>query len=381
MKKLFIGLFLGVFAFASCLKVENVSESRAAAQEEIVFSTGRRAITKAIVEGTTFPVGSTFGAYGYVVPNAGVTNGGYLMEEAEYYAEGANIGTPADGKTYYWPKADNYTDINVNFVAYFPYTYAHALDVDATDRSVKNNLVFNVVANGENTDFLYATAANEHPQNAAVSPYVARKVDLTFHHAFSLIEFRAKRDTTIKSVEVTSIAFSSPLKQDATLTFNMNDLSSSPVLTAGSTDRTVNNYAIESAKSNISDSEYSLLSSNIVVPQTVPAQLTITFNLVIENVAGEEIHYNGRTVTKTVNTGTDMGIGSTYASYVSSFAAGTRYVFRFFVTAEGIDFTVDIDDWTNNDVFQVWDHATAQANIEHFFGSASTLMGQSLAIA
>ena len=130
--------------------------------------------------------------------------------------------------------------------------------------------------------------------------------------------------------------------------------------------------------------EYEILSDMLLIPQSVPDEITITFNIVIENTDSDEIHYNGRTVTRTINGGADANKqedASTGRDFVSTFESGKKYIYRIYVTADEITFDVDVDDWDDaNNPFQIWDHNTT-AYVEHFFGKASMLMGKNLVIA
>ena len=98
---------------------------------------------------------------------------------------------------------------------------------------------------------------------------------------------------------------------------------------------------ISLANSKINKTGYSVISDALVVPQAVPASITITFNLKIQNDTGDEIYYVGRQVTKTINTGTDMATPSAH-SYVSTYQASHKYVYKILVTVDGIDFNVSV---------------------------------------
>lgn len=343
-------------------------------------SVERKITTKAnkgIIANTTFSY-DDFGVYGYVKPNSDAiasesetTNGGYLAKNAKYIKSGS-IWVPESGY-YYWPKADNLSDIEVNFVAYAPYVANDGFDstndtitipIDATDMGA--NCV----------DVLYAHKENVNPTGEPVA--------LLFNHALSWIEFQGKYANNVKEVKITSIKFSSVLKGKGNLVLNVKNFSQTV------TDKTYDidpnfcdNIVLTAQDDGTGSVAYEVLSDMLVIPQDVPTQVTITFNITLENTSGDEIHYNGRTVTRTINNGPDankQNDASTGRDFVSTFEGGKKYVYRIFVTANDITFNVNVDTWDEENPFQVWDHNTT-AYVEHFFGEASMLMVKNSVIA
>jgi hypothetical protein len=77
-------------------------------------------------------------------------------------------------------------------------------------------------------------------------------------------------------------------------------------------------------------------------------------------------------VTKTVNTGKDAN----NKGYISSFAAGYRYIYRIYVTADEIKFSPSVTPWQNgtaDDIWQIWDEDPVAYNQNSFFTPASML--------
>ena len=385
MKKIFVVLVAFMILFTGCAKVEDMTNGVSSQKAEIEFNLENAAgpASRAIVTGTSFPATDEhFGVYGYVKPTAQIS-GGYIIKNGEYHSAGEDVGKPVTG-AYYWPTADNVDDIKVNFVAWYPFNYSSV----AFD-SVNNELDFTLSAPKADVtrDLLYATVTDETPvviKNTAAVDY-NDKVQLTFHHALSLIEFQAKKEANqnITKVEITSIRFIDnnglawPIVTDGNFSINIDDDTAVTAISEGATTDSTYNFALESVKDSVLTT-YSTLSDVIVIPQAVPAKVELTFNITITNPnGGDAIVYNGRTVTRVVNSGSDEN----NVGYVNNWVSGNKYIYRYNISASEVTFEVIVEDWITNDQdWQIWDH-NATAYVEHFFGKASTQKGQSLAIA
>lgn len=367
---------IALLSLIGCVKIE-MQDYKGDGLTEISFNLDN-AVTKTINEGTT--LAGNFKVYGYVKPTASVTEGGFIMKDAEYVGTGANIGNPVSG-TYYWPKADNNSDINVRFVAYSPVDHAKTVTNNGTD-SKPETVTFNVTAddidNASCIDLLYAITDNAHPTYAAGNPQAQAfdkngKVALQFKHALAWIQFQGKMSNGVTSCTITSITFSSALNSTGDMTINLRDASTTPTWTnkSGSLNQFIASPGVDLTAS------YAELSNAVVIPQAVPTSVTITFNVSIQN-GDETITYNGRQVTRTINTGNDEN----NQAYVTDFTSSHKYIYRVNVTADGVEFTITVDNWTvgSENPFLVWDH-DATAYVEHFFGKASTQMGVNSVIA
>ena len=369
-KYLVISLILIGFLNACVKQVDELSDNRT-----IIFksSVAEKSITKVnagIIEGTTFSY-DDFGVYGYVTPVIDITNGGYLAKNAKYVKSGS-IWVPYNGANYYWPKADNLSDIKVGFVAYAPYIANDGFSNDVITIPIDASSI-----NDSCVDVMYAHVENVTPTSNPVS--------LHFNHALSWIEFVGKYAKDVKEVTITSIKFSSEIYNSGNLLLNVKNFSQSiDTDTSETTDPNLgDNVTLTAHDDGTGTVDYDNISSMLVLPQDVPAQVTITFNITIENATGEEIYYNGRTITRTINTGNDANKeynASAGRTYVSEWEGGKRYIYRIFVTANDINFSVDVNDWTDENPFQIWDHNTT-AYLEHFFGKASNVMAKNLVIA
>ena len=405
MKKILITLIsVLMLLFTSCGKVNDISEiGRNLENTEIVFnaqavashSAARANKVQKVIVHEKADMSENFGVYGYVHQNgsqgdADYISGGYLMNNAEYVVA---TGIPASG-TYYWPKADNLSDVKVNFVAIYPYS--------TTDYSMDANgeLVYNLDAStatsNDCVDVLWATRYKISPVNnplAQANDYNST-VRLDFHHALSLVEFWAKKadSQNIKKVKVTSIEFldanddPAEIITDGTLTIEVDEANSTendykPVFAYGSTPTTKADFdfAVNSVKDsllggNTWNEPADILSSVIIIPQAVPAKVRITFDITIENEVGQSIVYSGRTVTRSIRSANN---DENNQAYVDNWTSGKRYIYRFYISADGVTFDVYVDDWTDTNPFDVWDH-NELSYVEHFFDKASTMQVQNM---
>lgn len=375
MKKIFTIILAAILLLAGCTKINDMSiRNDNSDRVEITFKVNDIETTKAIVTGTSMV--DNFGVYGYV-SGAGVETTGYAMANAEY----EESGLPANDGKYYWPKSDNPGNVNVLFTAYSQYVASPSFSNGTLTLSVPTLTQALIDDPDDFNDILYAQV-NANPQDATVAH---TSVPLHFKHALSWIEFQGKVDdnTTITEVEITSIKFNGGgLYTTGNLVLDTKNLVASPAVSGQATQNAALNFATSTAKTltggDLNKSSYSVISDALIVPQAVPASVTITFNVKIQNTTGDVINYVGRTITRTINSGTDA-TDSTPVSYASDYEAAHKYVYRILVTVDGIDFEVDVLDWSSSQ-YQVWDH-DATAYVEHFFDKASTQMGPSLAIA
>lgn len=237
-------------------------------------------------------------------------------------------------------------------MGYYPTNYSH---------SESSNIVTFAVDASETSasdcnDLLIAVNNNVHPQVA--------NVPLVFKHTLAWLEFSAKKDKNVESVTITNIQFSNALYTTGNLSVNLTDNTTEG--TWSSKAGSLNSFASSTVLTN----DYAVLSDALIVPQDVPTSVTITFNITLKNPDDNStIYYNGRTVTRTINTGNDANS----VAYVSSFTGGHKYIYRIYVTADEVEFDVSVDDWTIDNVWQIWDH-DATAYVEHFFDKASMLM-------
>ena len=380
MKKILFTVLATLLMFVSCAKIDVVRDIQIPQNDvEIVFNThaGNDMMTKAIIETRTMPDNSEFGVYAYV--RESTTNKYYLIDKGHYKVT-SNIAAATGDEKYYWPKSDNNTTYNVDFLAIYPYTATYS----RTNNTVNVTLSASTVGT-ESVDVLYAIANGEHHQevnkldNSAPDKY---RPDLSFKHALSLIEFKGKHagsTNNITSVTVTNIEFldgnnaAYPIITSGTLLFTENTgwIADTTHVTGNTTNNTLN----FGNNVNLSDS-YTTISKSILVPQLVPNRVRITYDITIGNSTGEAITFTGRQVVKTINTGSDM-TDNTPRNYVTNWYSGKHYVYKYYITVEAIEFDVEVEDWTTPNGWQIWDHDVA-SYVDRFFDKASTMQAQNM---
>lgn len=342
---MFLTALLSSMLFWGCS--ENTDDFAKGEPEQIVFSTQHDAVTRSVVEGSVMV--QDFSVYGYAL--TGVQTPGYIMKDATFDKDG----NPSDGNKYYWPVADNASSVSVIFTAISPSTQAHTFNSasDKVTSSIVTPSVLTSPQNSDNTDILYASKTS--------SP-TKERVPITFNHALSWIQFQGKFGEGITDVKIKSIKFSTGLNTTGDFIQNTTDntvawdnIATPQVIEFGNGSKT------------LKSTEYTVLTDALLIPQSVPASITIKYDITIGDVT-----YADMTVTKTVNTGKD----GNDKDYISSFAAGYRYIYRIYVTADEIKFSPSVTPWQNgtaDDIWQIWDEDPVAYNQNSFFTPASML--------
>lgn len=101
----------------------------------------------------------------------------------------------------------------------------------------------------------------------------------------------------------------------------------------------------------------STLANILVVPQNVPEHISFIYDICVYNKeTGDHVVFSDRRITRTINTGKD----SDNCDYPTKWLSSNKYIYNFKVTAEGIDFDVDVNSWDANTPVtnsHVWDYA------------------------
>lgn len=348
MKTKLLTLIAALCMLVSCVQTDEYTIRDDSSRKEITFNLGDKSVTRAIVTGTAMT--QDFRVYGYVKEGQGDVDATgtarYIMKDARYNSDG----TPADGKKYYWPAYSNFT---ANFVAYSPANYLDSVANHWADDLLTIPVMASAM-NADCVDLLIAKAENVSPatvSSTTTDNKTVRKdaVDLSFKHALAYIQFQAKHEDNdaITYAHITSISFTDPLNTKATLTINTGNTYSMSWGTPNTPD-TNNQFA---GNVDLTD-DYQKLSEMLVVPQNVPTSVNIVYDITIHNETGDEITYRNRSITRTINTGTD---GNDTSGKFTAFESGKKYVYRTNITVDELEFNVTIDNWTNNDWWQIWD--------------------------
>ena len=170
-------------------------------------SADKAPITRAALEGTTLPSGSSIGVY--ALKNTAdfdwSTSNIYCMKNIEWTSNALGVFSPANGNKYYYFCSPNTT----NIYAYYPYSSTAISEATA---GVAPLLSFGIVsATADQVDYLYATPLT------ALSPTDQTK-ELTFNHSLSMIRFYLSKDSDVtESLVVNSISIKTTNSQKGTM--------------------------------------------------------------------------------------------------------------------------------------------------------------------
>lgn len=129
-------------------------------------------------------------------------------------------------------------------------------------------------------------------------------------------------------------------------------LAVSPVAAFGAQKDTTLNY-VKAQVDTIFTNDHIILGNALIVPQEVPQNITVVFDICIGNETGDDIIFTDRIVTKTINAGKDMED----VDYVALWAASNKYIYNFRFGGNLIDFNATVSGWTLGDNnYHVWNY-------------------------
>ena len=129
-------------------------------------------------------------------------------------------------------------------------------------------------------------------------------------------------------------------------------LTTTPVATYGTQKDTTLNY-VSAQVDTIFYDNHIVLGDALVIPQPVPQNITIVFDICIANETGEEVIFTDRKITRTINTGKDM----VNVDYVPSWTASNKYIYNFNFDGSELNFSTSVSGWTlGNTNYHVWDY-------------------------
>lgn len=100
--------------------------------------------------------------------------------------------------------------------------------------------------------------------------------------------------------------------------------------------------------------DHVVLGNALVIPQPVPQNITIVFDICIANDGGDDVIFTDRKITRTINTGKDA---DNDADYVVSWGASNKYIYNFKFEGDILDFSMLVSGWTLNGTdYHVWDY-------------------------
>ena len=129
-------------------------------------------------------------------------------------------------------------------------------------------------------------------------------------------------------------------------------LTAVPLATYGTQKDTTLNY-VKAQVDTIYTNDNVILGNAVIIPQPVPQNITVVFDICIANPNGDEIIFTNRKITRTINTGKDM----VNVDYTPSWLAANKYIYNFRFDGEVVNFNTTISSWeTTNNEYHVWQY-------------------------
>ena len=118
----------------------------------------------------------------------------------------------------------------------------------------------------------------------------------------------------------------------------------------GQKDTTLN--YVSAVADTVFTNDHIVLGDALVIPQVVPTNITVVFDICISNDTGDDVVFTDRKITRTINTGKDADQD---ADYTASWIASNKYIYNFRFNGDLVDFTTLVSGWTvNNNEYHVW---------------------------
>lgn len=96
------------------------------------------------------------------------------------------------------------------------------------------------------------------------------------------------------------------------------------------------------------------LGNSLVIPQPVPQNITVVFDICISNPDGDDVIFTDRKITRVINVNKDMKD----LDYVASWNASNKYIYNFNFNGDSLTFSTSVTGWTVDSIhnFHVWDY-------------------------
>lgn len=299
MKKIFLFAAAAMVSLSSCVQTDEVYTGGV---QEIGFKSG---VTRAAVDGTTLPAGSAITVAGVWDAESDDSYVEYFAPTKFVDASGIYSGQPAR----YWPNAGK-----MQFIGYYP-NGVGAFTADYTGDKLAGYKVTGIDNSDltKQNDILYSDLCQVNAAPAATQA-------LLFHHALALLQVNFQTSLTTEDVRIVSATVADVvLGGDLTVTAgNPSTAAWSNTLTA--IDHTFANVTTEKLTNSANTNATPLL----VVPAAAQTEMTIVYTL------------NGHQMTKVVPL-------ATYGKW----DAGNKYIYNFSIGANEIQFTCQVDPWTD----------------------------------
>ena len=296
MKKIFLFAAAAMVSLSSCVQTNEVYTGDV---QEIGFKSG---VTRAAVDGTELPAGSAITVAGVWDAEGDGSYVEYFAPTKFVDASGIYSGAPAR----YWPNAGK-----MQFIGYYPYGVG-TFTADYTGDVLAGYKVTGIDGAAQN-DILYSDLCQVNTVPAATQA-------LLFHHALALLQVNFQTSLTTEEVKIVSATVADVvLGGDLTVTAGGTSTAAWSN-TSAAIDHTFANVTTAA----LTDSANTNATPLLVVPAATQTEMTIVYTL------------NGHEMTKVVPL-------ATYGDW----KAGNKYIYNFSIGANEIQFTCEVDPWTD----------------------------------
>ena len=183
-------------------------------------------------------------------------------------------------------------------------------------------------------------------------------VALDWGHTYSLPQYTIVEHPEVPGVpgvDPVPASGSEGLYIDGTLCVPTKDtITVTPYATYGTQKDTTLNY-VSAQVDTIFTNAHEILGNALVIPQPVPQNITIVFDICIVNPNGDEVVFTDRKITRTINTGKDM----VNVDYTAFWAASNKYIYNFKFNGDKVEFLTSVIGWTDaaTNQYHVWDYS------------------------
>ena len=296
MKKIFLFAAAAMVSLSSCVQTNEVYTGGV---QEIGFKSG---VTRAAVDGTELPAGSAITVAGVWDAESDDTYVQYFEPTKFVDASGTYSGEPAR----YWPNTGK-----MQFIGYYPYGVG-SFEANYTGNVLAGYEVTGIDGAAQN-DILYSDLCQ-----ANVTPTATQA--LYFRHALALLQVNFQTSLTDEVVKIVSATVA-----DVVLGGDLTVTAGDPSTIAWSNPSAAIDHTFANVTTAaLTDSANTNATPLLVVPAAAQTEMTIVYTL------------NGHQMTKVVP----------LAAY-GAWAAGNKYIYNFSIGANEIQFTCEVDPWTD----------------------------------
>lgn len=156
----------------------------------------------------------------------------------------------------------------------------------------------------------------------------------------------------VDAVPGTPAMGSDGLFTEGTFVIRTDTISAYALDTIGAVKDTTLNYYNGIVDTIFNNDVYEVLGDAVVIPQAVPENLTVVFDMCIGNNDADTIIFTDRKITRVINTGVDAN----NKLYTDTFKVGYKYVYNFKFEGDTVNINIIVNQWNHDvDAYDVWD--------------------------